>query len=103
MLRGRARILRSKSPQMVRQEIYGYLLTHYALSDLRCRAATEASTNPDRIKCTRTVRITSTFSAASAVTQESSNAPATTAELRRSSSFSALDTASPKSMSPATT
>ncbi|MFE9866869.1 hypothetical protein ACFYPZ_29700 [Streptomyces sp. NPDC005506] len=52
MLRGRARILRSKRPQMVRQEIYGYLLTHYALIDRRCRAATEASTNPDRIKCT---------------------------------------------------
>jgi hypothetical protein len=57
VLRGPARILRSKSPQMVRQEIYGYLLTHYALSDLRCRAATEAGTDPDRIKFTRTVRI----------------------------------------------
>ena len=28
---------------MVRQEIYGYLLTHYALSALICRAATEAA------------------------------------------------------------
>jgi Transposase DDE domain len=57
VLRGPARILRSKSPQMVRQEIYGYLLAHYALSDLRCRAATEAGIDPDRIKFTRTVRI----------------------------------------------
>jgi hypothetical protein len=27
---------------MVRQEIYGYLLTHYAISALICKAATEA-------------------------------------------------------------
>jgi hypothetical protein len=42
---------------MVRQEIYGYLLTHYALSALICRAATEAGTGPDRVKFKRTVRI----------------------------------------------
>ncbi|MCQ9179869.1 IS4 family transposase [Streptomyces sp. IBSBF 2953] len=57
VLHGPARIVRSKSPEMVRQEIYGYLLAHYALSDLRCRAATEAGIDPDRIKFTRTVRI----------------------------------------------
>ncbi|WP_146051058.1 hypothetical protein [Streptomyces noursei] len=38
-------------------DLYGYLLAHYALSDLRCRAATEAGIDPDRIKFTRTVRI----------------------------------------------
>ena len=31
-LRGPGKVLRSQSPDMVRQEIYGYLLTHYALS-----------------------------------------------------------------------
>jgi len=41
----------------LRQEIYGYLLTHYALSALICRAATETDIDPDRIKFTRTVRI----------------------------------------------
>ena len=56
-LRGPGRVLRSKSPDMVRQEIYGYLLTHYALSALICRAATEAGIDPDRIKFKRTVRI----------------------------------------------
>ena len=50
-------MLRSKSPDMVRQEIYGYLLTHYALSALICRAATEAGIDPDRVKFKRTVRI----------------------------------------------
>jgi hypothetical protein len=56
-LRGPGRVLRSKSPGMVRQEIYGYLLTHYALSALICRAATEAGIDPDRVKFKRTVRI----------------------------------------------
>jgi Transposase DDE domain len=56
-LRGPGRILRSKSPDMVRQEIYGYLLTHYAISALICRAATEAGIDPDRVKFKRTVRI----------------------------------------------
>ncbi|WP_212995002.1 IS4 family transposase [Actinoplanes auranticolor] len=56
-LRGPGRVLRSKSPDMVRQEIYGYLLTHYAISALICRAATEADIDPDRVKFLRTVRI----------------------------------------------
>ena len=56
-LRGPGRVLRSKSPDMVRQEIYGYLLTHHAISALICQAATEAGIDPDRVKFTRTVRI----------------------------------------------
>lgn len=56
-LRGPGRVLRSKSPDMVRQEIYGYLLTHYAISALICRAATEADIDPDRVKFKRTVRL----------------------------------------------
>ena len=56
-LRGPGRVLRSKSPDMVRQEIYGHLLTHYAISALICRAATEAGIDPDRVKFKRTVRI----------------------------------------------
>ena len=56
-LRGPGRVLRSKSPDMVRQEIYAYLLTHGALSALICKAATEAGIDPDRVKFKRTVRI----------------------------------------------
>jgi hypothetical protein len=56
-LRGPGRILRSRSPDMVRQEIYGYLLTHYAISALICRAATEADIDPDQVKFKQTVRI----------------------------------------------
>lgn len=50
-------MLRSQSPDMVRQEIYGYLLTHYAISALICTAATEADIDPDRVKFKRTVRL----------------------------------------------
>jgi Insertion element 4 transposase N-terminal/Transposase DDE domain len=56
-LRGPGKVLRSRSPDMVRQEIYGYLLAHHAISTLICRAATEADIDPDRVKFTRTVRI----------------------------------------------
>jgi hypothetical protein len=56
-LRGPGSVLRSKSPDMVRQEIYGYLLTHYAISALICTAATQAGIDPDRVKFRRTVRI----------------------------------------------
>jgi hypothetical protein len=56
-LRGPGRVLRSQRPDMVRQEIYGYLLTHYAISALICRAATEADIDPDRVKFKRTLRV----------------------------------------------
>jgi hypothetical protein len=56
-LRGPGRVLRSQSPDLVRQEIYGYLLTHYAVSALTCQAATAAGIDPDRVKFKRTVRL----------------------------------------------
>ncbi|WP_344517893.1 IS4 family transposase [Nocardia seriolae] len=39
--RGRARLLRSQSPQMVRQEIWGLLTTHYAIRELMHHAAAD--------------------------------------------------------------
>ena len=56
-LRGPGRVLRSQSPAMAEQEIWGYLLTHYAISALTCAAATAAGIAPDRVKFKRTVRI----------------------------------------------
>jgi hypothetical protein len=56
-LRGPGRVLRSQSPDMVRQELWGYLLTHYAISALICTAATAAGIDPDRVKFKRAVRI----------------------------------------------
>jgi hypothetical protein len=55
-LRGPARVLRSQSPDMVEQELWGYLLTHYAVSALVCTAATAAGIDPDRVKFKRTIR-----------------------------------------------
>ena len=56
-LRGSGRILRSKSPDLVYAEIYGYLLVHYAISALIGRAATNAAIDPDRVSYTRTLRL----------------------------------------------
>ena len=56
-LRGPGQVLRSQSPAMVEQELWGYLLTHYAISALICAAATSAGIDPDRVKFTRTLRI----------------------------------------------
>lgn len=55
-MRGPGRILRSKTPDLVRQEIYGYLLAHCAVAALICRAATETDTDPDRIKFAASLR-----------------------------------------------
>jgi hypothetical protein len=55
-LRGPGRILRSQSPDMIEQEIWGYLLTHHAISALVCTAATAAGIDPDRVKFKRTIR-----------------------------------------------
>jgi Insertion element 4 transposase N-terminal/Transposase DDE domain len=56
-LRGPGRVLRSRSPAMAEQEIWGYLLAHYALCALICAAATAAGIDPDRVKFKRTLRI----------------------------------------------
>jgi hypothetical protein len=55
-LRGPGKILRSQSPPMIEQELWGYLLTHYAISALACTAATAAGIDPDRVKPKRTIR-----------------------------------------------
>jgi hypothetical protein len=47
---------RSGSPELIEQEIWGYLLTRSALSALIC-AATRAGIDPDRVWFRRTVRI----------------------------------------------
>jgi Insertion element 4 transposase N-terminal len=56
-LRGPGKVLRSQSPAMAGQEIWGYLLTRYAISALICTAATSAGIDPDRVKYRRTLRI----------------------------------------------
>jgi hypothetical protein len=55
--RGPGRVLRSKSPELVEQEIWALLLTHYAIRALMCRAADEADVDPDRISFLRSLRV----------------------------------------------
>lgn len=55
--RGLARVLRSKTADLVRQEIWSLLLTHYAIRALMCRAADEADTDPDRLSFMRSLRV----------------------------------------------
>ena len=56
-LRGPGRVLRSGRPDLIEQELWGYLLAHYAISALICDAATAAGIDPDRVKFKRTLRI----------------------------------------------
>ena len=54
--RGPRLVLRSKSPDGVRQETYGYLCTHYAIRALMATAADHHDIDPDRISFTRSLR-----------------------------------------------
>jgi hypothetical protein len=56
-LRGPGRVLRSRLPELVHQEIWAWLTVHYALSVLIARAAEAADLDPDRISYTRVLRI----------------------------------------------
>jgi len=56
-LRGARIVLRSKTPDLVRQEFYGLMLTHYAIRGLMHEAALQAKEDPDRMSYTHTVRI----------------------------------------------
>jgi len=56
-LRGRAALLRSKTPDLVRQEAYGLLLVHHAVRRIMLDAAQSIGDDPDRISFTATVRV----------------------------------------------
>ena len=56
-LRGPGRVLRSRLPDLARQEIWAWLSVHYALAVLVARAAEAADMDPDRISYTRTLRL----------------------------------------------
>jgi hypothetical protein len=56
-LRGASFILRSKSPELVCQELFAFLTVYQALCALKTEAAATAGIDPDRISFTVTVRI----------------------------------------------
>jgi hypothetical protein len=55
--RGPRVVLRSKSPDLVLQEIWGHLCCHYAIRSLMARAAEHAGHDPDRVSFTAALRI----------------------------------------------
>ena len=55
--RGPRLVLRSKRPDGVRQEVYGYLLAHYAIRALMHEVALAAGRDPDRLSFTRSLRV----------------------------------------------
>ena len=50
--RAQHKILRSRTPQGVRQELYGIFLAHYAVRAFMYEAACEAGIDPDRLSFT---------------------------------------------------
>jgi hypothetical protein len=55
--RGRGGVLRSKSSEMIKQEIWAFLLTHYTIRRLMCEAADQAGKDPDRLSFMRSLRV----------------------------------------------
>jgi hypothetical protein len=55
--RGPRAVLRSKSPDLVLQEIWGHLCCHYAIRTLMCEAAHHAQLDPDRVSFVTALRI----------------------------------------------
>ena len=56
-LRGAKIVLRSKTPDLVRQEFYGLLLAHFAVRGLMHEAALDAGEDPDRLSFVHAVRV----------------------------------------------
>jgi hypothetical protein len=56
-LRGPRAVLRSKTPELVRQEFWGLLLAHFAVRGLMHEAALRADEDPDRLSFLHAVRV----------------------------------------------
>ena len=56
-LRGAQIVLRSKTPDLVRQEFYGLMMAHYAIRGLMHEAALKADRDPDQLSFLHAVRV----------------------------------------------
>jgi hypothetical protein len=56
-LRANSTVLRSKTPDLVRQELWGLLLAHFAIRQLMAQAAWQRALDPDRLSFTHAVRV----------------------------------------------
>ena len=56
-LRGAQIVLRSKTPDLVKQEFYGFLMAHFAVRGLMHEAALKADEDPDQLSFLHAVRV----------------------------------------------
>ncbi len=56
-LRGAKIVLRSKKPELVRQEFYGLLLAHFAVRSLMHEAALQGDVDPDDLSFVHSIRV----------------------------------------------
>jgi len=56
-LRGSSTVLRSKTPDLVQQELWGLLLAHFAVRQLMAQAAWRQELDPDRLSFMHAVRV----------------------------------------------
>ena len=56
-LRGAKIVLRSKTPDLVRQEFYGLMMAHFAVRGLMHEAALKADIDPDQLSFLHAVRV----------------------------------------------
>jgi hypothetical protein len=56
-LRGAQIVLRSKTPELVKQEFFGLLMAHFAIRGLMHEAALKAKEDPDRLSFLHSVRV----------------------------------------------
>jgi|SRR6266496_200689 len=56
-LRGPGKVLRSRLPDLVYQEIWAYLIVHHAISALIAKASAAADLDPDRISFAKALRL----------------------------------------------
>jgi hypothetical protein len=56
-LRANSTVLRSKTPELVQQEMWGLLLAHFAIRQLMAQAAWSSKLDPDRLSFTHAVRV----------------------------------------------
>lgn len=56
-LRASSTVLRSKTPDLVRQELWGLLLAHFAIRQLMAQAAWPRGLDPDRLSFSHAVRV----------------------------------------------
>jgi hypothetical protein len=56
-LRGAKIVLRSKRPDLVRQEFYGFMMAHFAIRGIMHEAALKGDVDPDRLSFVHAVRV----------------------------------------------